>query len=160
VALRIQEHEKDHSTVLVTGIAARPKLPLTLLASGKSERCEFSQLGNVEMHWRDHTQSRWATEDISIRYLRNVHQYSSDQLSIWFILDLYAALRTLRVRNFARRLNAHLAFMPAGFADELQRLGRAVFGAMKASSRRMFRRAISDDPLTRLTHCNAVQAWE
>lgn len=41
---------------------------------------------------------------------------------------------------------------------------RAVFGAMKASCRQMFRRAISDDPLIPLTCHNVVQfliwAWE
>jgi hypothetical protein len=34
-----------------------------LLASGKTERNEFSQLGDTEIHWRDHSQSGWTTVD-------------------------------------------------------------------------------------------------
>jgi hypothetical protein len=51
------------------------------------------------------------------------------------------------VRDLARCLHIHLRFMPAGLTDEIQPLERAVFGAMKTSCRRMFRPAISDNPL-------------
>jgi hypothetical protein len=50
VALKIKGRETDHFTAMTTVTATRPKLPLTLLASGNGELCEFSQFGNVEIN--------------------------------------------------------------------------------------------------------------
>jgi hypothetical protein len=101
-ALKTQARKKNHFTVLATVSRARTQLTLTLLASGKGERCEFSQPGNLEIHWRDHIQAGWTTQEFFIQYLWNLRQYFASQLSIWLMLDLYAAHRTPRVRSLAR----------------------------------------------------------
>jgi hypothetical protein len=64
VALKTKGPGKDHFTVMTMVTPTRPKLPLTLLASGRGELCEFSQLENVEIHRPDRTQSCWTTEGI------------------------------------------------------------------------------------------------
>jgi hypothetical protein len=157
VSLKFRGNKKDRLTVVATVLAARTKLPLMLRASGKTERCEFSQLGDTKIHWRDHSQSGWMTEEIFIHYLHHLRQYFADELAIWLILDIYTAHRTPRVREVAERLNIHLRYIPSGLTDELQRLDRAAFGAMKVFCRRMFRRAVSNNPSMALNRRTAVQ---
>jgi hypothetical protein len=126
-------------------------LPLLLLASGKTQCCEFSQFGDLEIHCRDHSQSGWTTEEIFIRDVEHLRRYFADDLPIWLVLDVSTVHCRSRVEI-------------AELGASLEPLDRAVFGVMKGSCRRMFRRATSEDPSMSLNRRTAVQflarVWE
>jgi len=150
--------------VIASITAGRTKLSLHLIASGKTERCEGSQFGDVGPHWTDHSQSGWTTEETFIRYLQRLRQYFDDGEPIWLLLDCYSAHRTDNAKAYAADIGVNLLFIPPGLTDELQPLDMAVFGMMKGVCRRLLREQLAAHPELRLTRAHGaaflVRAWE
>jgi hypothetical protein len=165
VQINIAGNEKDSLTVLATVRADRTKLPLVILAAGKTARVEGSQLGDIGIHFSDHSESGWTTTETFIRYLHWLRdtQYKDD-LPLWLVLDCYSVHRDEAVKACAESLNIVLEFLPPGMTDSFQPLDRYVFGCMKAKCRRLFRMHVAWDPSARLDTRIAVQwliqAWE
>jgi hypothetical protein len=61
VSVSLDAGEKDSVTVLASVTAAHDKLPLRLIAKGKTPRVEQSQLGTMGDHETDHSLSAWKT---------------------------------------------------------------------------------------------------
>jgi hypothetical protein len=58
VQTHIDGNEKDSFAVMATVTAVRTKLPLVLIASGKTEQCKVGQFGqNIADHSTDHSES-------------------------------------------------------------------------------------------------------
>jgi hypothetical protein len=158
VHLQISGNEKEKLTVLATVAADRTKLPLVILAEGKTDRVEVSQLGDVGPHFTDHSESGWTTTDTFVRYLRFLRErLFPDDMPIWLVLDCYSVHRDATVRSEAEALNIFLEFLPPGMTDAFQPLDRYVFGAMKAMCRRLYRQSAAFEPEARLTRPIAVQ---
>jgi hypothetical protein len=66
---------------------------------------------------------------------------------VHLILGTFSAHRCQEVRDVARSLNIMMHFIPAGAMDTMQRLDRYVFGAMKASYRRISRSRVAEEGL-------------
>jgi hypothetical protein len=151
-------------TAVCSITAARTKLPMVMIASGKTDRAEGSQLGEIHRHSPMHTKSRWTTVSSFGDYLRFLRAQLPGPESIHLILDCYSVHRGRQIRDFAEELGITLLFIPAGMTDSLQPLDRAVFRAMKATARRLYRVYGSRIAAPRLTTQIAAQflskAWE
>jgi hypothetical protein len=77
-----------------------------------------------------------------MRFLRDLPEYV-DMHEIHVIIDCYAAHLCGDVRALANELRIRLHFMPPGLMDILQPLDRAVFGALKAEYRAIYRYEMS-----------------
>jgi hypothetical protein len=164
IRLLIRGNEKDSLTALCSVTAARTKLPMVLIATGKTERAERSQLGDISPHIPMHSESGWVTAENFEEYLRLLKQQLPGDDLIYLVLDCYSVHRNQRIRDAAADLGIVLKFVPAGMTDELQPLDRAVFGIMKSAMRRMWRQYCADCENPRLTLQVGAQflmrAWE
>jgi hypothetical protein len=78
------------------------KPPLVIIAAGKTERVEVSQLGDVGEHFTDHSLSGWTTSETFCRYLQWLREeIFHDEEPIHLILDSCSAHRKADVRSVA-----------------------------------------------------------
>jgi hypothetical protein len=170
VAVEIMGDEKMSITAMATITAdtkGRNKLPLYLIAKGKTKRVEISQLGEIGVHQADHSQSGWQTVDTMKRYIAWLHQTMRSRGTtgdIHLILDVYRAHMAPEVRELAEQNSIVLHFIPAGFTDYYQPLDRRVFGCLKATARGYYLRNAMDGEKSPLTKKDAVailiKSWE
>ena len=163
IQLHADGSEKEGITVLAAVSAARTKLPLQIIASGKTERCE-QQLGDTAHHLKAHSKKGWSTGETFRLFLMSLRERFADDDPIWLVLDCSSAHRDPQTKTLARSLNINLIFIPAGFTDELQPLDRAIFGVLKSHLRRLWRERFTDNPEAKFTKRVAVEllipAWE
>ena len=76
------------------------------------------------------------------------------------ILDLHSSHRTSAVKTLAENLGIRLHYVPPGATDELQPLDRRVFGALKATARRLFRERSYETRNKREACQDLRKAWE
>jgi hypothetical protein len=112
---------------------------MVMIASGKTDRVERSQLGEIHPHIPMHTKSGWTTVSSFEEYVRFLRAQLPGPESIHLILDCYSVHRGRQIRDFAEELGITVLFIPAGMTDALQPLDRAVVGAMNATARRLYR---------------------
>jgi hypothetical protein len=164
VSLHISWKEKDAFTVVAAITAARTKLPLSLIAVGKTSVVEESHFGDVAYHRTDHSESGWTTYDTFERWLSWLRSVYDDGEPIWVILDCYSVHRQEATKEYAASIGVNLLFIPPGMTDELQPLDRYVFGVMKANCRRSYRpfcQANPDAPMDQRTAAAfLIRAWE
>jgi hypothetical protein len=85
------------------------KLPLTLIASGKTDDVEENRFSEVGSHGTDHSKSGWMTTEAFQR---------------WRVLDCYSVHRQEAMRQDAAELGIYLLSVPTGLAEERQPLDR------------------------------------
>jgi transposase len=163
VQVRIQGDEKESMTATAAISASGTKLPLQIIAKGKTERVEQSQLGDVAYHWKSHCESGWQNESTFMDYLTKLKLFLGEGPTV-VILDCYTAHRTENVKEKAKELGITLCFIPPGMTDELQPLDRSVFAVLKATARRLFHERCMHAPLVKRSKEEACQdliaAWE
>ena len=157
-------NDKSQVTVLASITAAGTKLPLLFVAQEKTSQVEASQIGDVDYHWKCHSESGWMTDDVFKFYLMKLREHLGHDKTIHLVMDLYPAHMTDEVYSLAEQLNFKLHIIPAGMTDVYQPLDRMVFGALKSKARKYFRlRNHRGDPL-KATKADACQdmcsAWE
>ena len=158
VAISVQDDEKKRITVMAACTAAGTKLPLFLIAKGKTMRCENTQIGAVEGHYSFHTTRGWMTEDAFVQYLKLLREkIFADDKVIVLIVDVYPTHRSETVRRTAQELNICLEYIPPGLTDVLQPLDRRVFGALKSIAKQYVYRLLSEDPGQKIGMKKAVQ---
>ena len=105
----------------------------------------------------------WTTEEVFIQYLELLSNHFNHE-PIHLILDLYAAHRTDAVKQRAEELGITLYFIPPGCTDLVQPLDVKVFGALKATARKLFRERYNGISSPKMTSRDAVQnlimVWE
>lgn len=84
--------------------------------------------------------------------------FSDEPLDL--ILDVHSSHRTDAVKRLAENLAIRLHYVPPGATDELQPLDRRVFGALKATARRLFRERSSQTRNKREACEDLRKAWE
>jgi hypothetical protein len=157
VQLHCSGDEKASITVMAAISAAGDKLPLFFIAKGKTVRAERSQIGDVGLHDVTHSETGWMTVVTFKEYLTLLREHHPDIPVIHLLLDVYAAHRSKESKDLADQLGIKLYFVPAGCTDMFQPLDRLVFGALKATARKMFHDALARDPQLQVTKPWAVQ---
>ena len=163
VGVHVNAAEKQGLTVVACVTASGCKLPLYLIAKGKTELCH-QQLGDPQGHLVGHSETGWSTVDTFSEFLLAVREHFNDDDPVYLLLDLYSVHRTDEIRQLAESLNIVLIFIPPGMTDQYQPLDRRIFGVLKQYLRLLWRREYHDDPNQRFTKQKAVQllvpAWE
>ena len=156
--------DSKQSITVMAGIKADgTKLPLFIIAKGTSDRAE-KNLGDISYHMSSRSKNGWTTETTFKDYLEFLRKHFNDNEKIYLIVDLYKAHHTQQILEYANQLNIDLIFIPAGLTDELQPLDRLVFGSLKATARRLFKKAYNENPNKKFDKEAAIQhllaAWE
>ena len=159
VVVEINGDEKSCFTCLATIGANGAKLPLFFIAEGKTDRVEWSQLGNVGGNWLTHTKSGWQQEDSFVLYLMHLRENWSDD-DIELILDSHISHRSEKVKQMASALKINLHYIPPGMTDLLQPLDRRVFGALKSTARSLFRKDPRENRNKQTAVRDLLQAWD
>ena len=142
VKINVNYNTKTCLTTLASITANGSKLPLYVLAKGKTDTCEFNQVRGIEgfKYQTDHSKSGWVTQDVMTRYLRWLRKVMNEECNsegkqIHLILDTYKTHKSEITIQTAIEQNIELIFIPPGCTDRLQPLDVRVFGALKASAR-------------------------
>jgi hypothetical protein len=164
VSVCVNGNEKDSFTVVAAITAVRTKLPLWMIATRRTERLESSNFGDVGYHLTTHSQSGSQTTETFSQWLNWLRGVYDDGEPIWLILDCYSVHRQDAMRQQAQDLGINLLFIPPGLTDELQPLDRFIFGAMKATRRRLYRMHSDWNPEVVMNKEMAaaflIRAWE
>ena len=138
VKLIFSSSEKQSVTAIGAITADGRKLPLWVIAKGRTQRClkKFGEHPNIQFH---HTESGWTTESVMMRFLDAIHQ-DAGGCPCCLVLDLYPSHRTEAVIKRAEELDIELIFVPAGLTSKLQPLDIRVFGELKSRARAEFQR--------------------
>jgi hypothetical protein len=99
VAVSIAGDAKGSFTALCSITAARRKLPIIMIALGKSIRMEKSQLGEIEPHIPMYSESGWIPIQTFEEYLRMLKRESPGYEPIYLSLDCYSVHRNQEVRS-------------------------------------------------------------
>jgi hypothetical protein len=113
---------KESLTVVAAITAARTQLPLSLIASGKTEATKESHFGDVGSHRTDHSESGWTICDTFRRWFAWLRGAYDDGQSMWLFLDCHAVHRQEAMKQYATELGINLLFIPPGLTDELSPL--------------------------------------
>lgn len=164
IKIEVNSNEKECITAMASIKADGTKIPLFILAHGKTPRCETSQIGDISHHMSTYSENGWMTNDTFYQYLLFLRQHFGDEEVIHLILDTYTANVGEQIKNLAETLNIKLYYIPPGLTDEFQPLDRRVFGCLKATARSLFRKDYNYSRLTKFTKKVSVSyliyAWE
>jgi hypothetical protein len=117
VPIAVDGNVKAAFTAVCSMTAARTKLSMIMIASGRTQRVERTQFGDIEPHVSMHTVSGWTTVSSFEDYLRFPREQLPDPAPVYLILDCYSVHRGQQVRELARELGITLLFVPAGMTD-------------------------------------------
>jgi hypothetical protein len=143
------------------------KLLLFTVVKGKTVRSEWGlDLDPGRLDVFAHTATGWQTTETMqqrLRFLRSLPEYAGMH-EILVIIDCYAAHLCDDVRALADELGLRLHFIPPRLTDILQPLDRAVFGALKAEYRGIYRYERSEREGKSMTKADfaafLLLAWE
>jgi hypothetical protein len=112
ISLAVDGNEKDSFTVVAAITAAGTKLPLFLIAPGKTGRVEQSHFADVAHHQTAHSHSGWQTAETFLQWLWSLRSWYGDAEAIWLVLDCYSFHRQPAMRQYAEDLGIHILFIP------------------------------------------------
>jgi hypothetical protein len=167
VHIHMRGNEKQSYIVMVAVTMDGLKLPLFTIVKGKTVRFEWGLgLDPGRLDAAAHTATGWQTTETMqqwLRFLRSLPEYA-DMHESHVIIDCYTAHRRDVVRELTDELGIRLHFMPPGLTDILQPLDRAIFGALKAEYRAIYRHEMSQREDKSMTKADfaayLLLAWE
>ena len=167
-------HEQGAKQVPITGIDDKRQitavlgntptgnmLPPQLIYGGKTDKChpsfQFPEDWNIT-----HSSNHWTNEDTTKEYILNVlvpyleaerkALALPDDHPALLILDIFAAHRTLAVKELCAEHHIVMVFVPANCTGELQPLDVSCNGEFKAFMKQMFSDWYSDQVLKQLRY--------
>ena len=159
VRVYCHHNTKETFTTIATINALSEKMPLFLIAKGKTSR-SHNQFGPIQEAFPDtqicHSDNGWSTKSVIKEYLMWLRKFYDDhyqyadnyvpgETSIELLFDIHASHNNNMIKKIARELNINIHFIPAGFTDELQPLDIRVFGALKAKARSQWYKLLYQD---------------
>lgn len=164
VSIIVNDCEKTMITAMATVSMAGTKLPLFLIAKGKTELVEKTQLGDISYHMSGHSDDGWMDQECFKNYLKWIRQQYFDEDLLYLILDSFSVHTTQESKQMAEALKIKLMFLPPGMTDKFQPLDREIFGCLKAYTKKEISKIIFEKPEERIGMKTAVQmfiwAWE
>ena len=142
VKIHVDHNVKTALTALASITATGDKLPLYILAKGKTQVAERKQVRGIEgfEYQTDRSKSGWTTTEVMMRYLKWLREimnrdFNAEGMKIHLVLDTYSVHRCEQVKKEALTLNIDLHYIPSGHTEDFQPLDIRVFGALKAKAR-------------------------
>ncbi len=164
VSVNVGKSDKEAITVIACITAAGDRLPLWVLASGKTGRCERQYRDSPKLRGYiasgslhiSHSENGWATHRVMKEYLEwlSDRQKGRYQYLLW---DLHTSHREESVKICASERQISLSYIPAGHTGEWQPLDKAIFGIMKASAQERLNRLMCRMDLSDITIVDALE---
>ena len=172
VTITTKVDPKKDITVIAACSLAGERLPLWILAKGKTKRCEnkFTESPKLRHALSSgklfvfHSPDGWSTSDVMIHYLDWIRKRVGERI-FHILWDLHASHRAADLAQWATEHDLGLTFIPAGQTDVWQPLDRKIFGVLKKKAKTLFEERVSNEvELGEFELVDAivvlVEAWE
>lgn len=153
VKVSVDGDPKAGLTLLGTITAAGTKLPLFLVAKGRTDRCHKQFGADLLQTWPvyiAHSPSGWVTQPVFLEYLSFLRQVIPDG-PLCLVLDQYPTHLTPTSASRAADLNIRIVRVPKGATGIWQPLDRRIYGAMKSMARARWARLFARSEMPRAT---------
>ena len=164
ISIIVKDDEKSMITAIATVSMACTKLPLYLIAKGKSNIAERNQLGDISYYISVHSENGWMDQECFTSYLKWLRQQYQDDEPLYLIIDSFPVHSTTESTKMANALNIKMLFLPPGMTDRFQPLDRTIFGCLKAYTKKEISKILLENPESKIGMQRAVQifiwAWE
>lgn len=162
---------KTDVTVICACSRAGDRLPLYMVAKGKTEKCtkRYKESPHLRRHFASHdlvidfSSKGWSTHEVMKRFLKWLRDYNKGQ-RFFVVWDVHASHRHESVLEWARNHDIGIAFVPAGQTGTWQPLDRRIFGSLKARSQRILKESAVNESFDKHDIMNAigilVRAWK
>lgn len=163
VSIDTSESIKQTITVVATIDAEGGKLPLWIIAEGKTTQCEAKYRDDPRLRKYikggalvvGHSPSGWATADLMKCYLKWFNRYTQYRHK-YLVWDLHSSHRDANVKDYAQRKKTTLSFVPAGQTGIWQPLDRRILGALKSSCHSKFQKMMLEKKLEEVDLIDAL----
>jgi len=148
---------KQGVTLVVTVAANGDKLPLYVVGEGKTTRCtiKFKIENNNQLLKTTYSESGWVTEEVMLKYLKDIIVPVSNGRPCGLMLDSYAAHKTEQVYEFAKQNNIELIVVPACMTSTLAPLDVGINSVLKSTYSQRWRQVrLFEEELT------TIKCWE
>ena len=114
----------------------------------------------------EHSESGWATTEVAGRYLKWLHKWNGGDHK-YLLWDLYSSHRCPEIKEYSRKKEVTLEYIPAGLTGQWQPLDCKIFGELKQKAKQRFDAyygrclATGEDPQFRMPDAIAmlVDVW-
>jgi len=123
---------KTSFTAIATISASGKKLPLIIIAKGKTENCTKKFKNDFHEYYITYSETGWMNSSVMISYIKYLIQiHGSDKFVL--VLDSYSVHK--KVSEKFKENNFKLLFIPPGATGLLQPLDKKVFGVLKSKGK-------------------------
>ena len=138
VTVKTKIEPKTDITAIAGCTMAGRRLPLWIIAKGKTSKCEekYRQHPKLRHFFCNgslvvcHSPKGWATEQVAVEYMKWLKDLYKDR-KYHILWDLHSSHRSDSVKEWAANHDVALTFVPAGQTDHWQPLDRRIFGSLK-----------------------------
>jgi hypothetical protein len=159
VKLESTTSEKTSFRALGAISCASQKLPLWVLAKGRTVQCD-RKFGHHPMVIFRHSESRWATEKVTVELIEWLQREIADYRPCVFIMDVYPSHLTDRVLVATEAEDVRLLFVPTGGTGRFQQMDRRIFAELKARGRADFASRLWREGSETMDHQTSVDILE
>ncbi|OHS92718.1 hypothetical protein TRFO_40949 [Tritrichomonas foetus] len=143
--------------------AAGEKLPIRVLAKGKTEKCEnkFRKNKRLRKFIKNnelivyHSKTGWASSEVMKKYLKWLSKMNNGN-SIYLLFDLHASHRNNETKFHAQYNDVNLSYIPAGQTGFCQPLDKRIFGNLKKKSQKEFELLLLDKEFSEVDLIDAL----
>ena len=161
---------KSDVTVIAACCASGHRLPLWVLARGKTDVCEEKFRCHEKLRrfigrklFIDHSERGWSTSEVMHRYLSWLKELNGGRM-LHVVWDLHSSHRDQELRDWATANDIGLTFVPAGQTDEWQPLDRKLFGSLKTRAQKRLEDMMVDREFVSMDIIDAIvillESWE
>ena len=162
VAVNTNFDMKQALTVVAACSCEGKKMPLFVLLKGKTEKCEeklrqdkrLRHFVGSSLHI-DHTEKGWSNHEFAQRYLKALSNHLQKR-SMCVLWDLHSSHRKDSVKEYAKKKNIHLSYIPAGQTGYWQPLDRKLFGIVKKQTQAELDRLTLKKSLSEIDMCDVL----
>ena len=156
IKIQSVQNEKLTLTAIATIDANGSKLPLWIIAKGKTNRSEKKFGKSNENLIFTHTERGWANDEVLISYLEWIHNKANGEpcALVW---DIFPAHQAENVKLKAQELQIELIFVPAGGTSKYQPLDVKVFGELKSRARKKFEHLAFKNQTRNITYQESIE---
>jgi hypothetical protein len=165
VVAKVNGNHKKSFTALAAISAGGDKLPLYMLAKGKTARCHKQIIAHGE-NQIFHSESGWCTKDVMNDYLLFLRHHMVSEMGLGvtqhftLIIDVFQSHIKGIIIPLAKDLMIELIFIPPGMTGELQPLDAAIFGELKSAASAEWNRLYVSNPNQKFTTATSSETLQ
>jgi hypothetical protein len=165
VVAKVNGNHKKSFTALAAISAGGDKLPLYMLAKGKTTRSHQQLIAHGE-NQIFHSESGWCTKDVMNDYLLFLRHHMVSKMGLGvtqhftLIIDVFQSHIKGIIIPLAKDLRIELIFIPPGMTGELQPLDATIFGELKSAASAEWNRLYVRNPNQKFTTATSSETLQ